>query len=300
MITTKYRSKLQAFWVAVFLCVIILGACSEPEVVEAANTGVIFVGESHMVIADGNIFTDSNAYASSPLPNKYYVESLAGYHKDSDLFMVHTGMSADMGFIDWLEPGAGAMQQVDTIISNRPDITSWTIYVQQGASVCQPGNEGSWDRYKDIYKSWAAKYGKVYVMETPPIDEWRWQTYWRAQPAALDFILEHSNKQVQKFNNWMDSNVCNGTDIVHVRCYSQYEGKDLYPCDTSVPEAIDANHYAPATYAEVLSQVIENTVGFKFNSMQEESGTDDSNGNGFYTEEFTDTVPEKTRILGIQ
>jgi hypothetical protein len=213
-----------------------------------ANSGIIFVGESHMVIADSYVYTDQTKKGNNP---GYYIESLGGYEVDENAFFVHTGTSSDMGYASWLS--SGAVTKIDAVMSAHSNIKSWKIVVQHGASTSQ-GDQSDWQEYISVYKTLSDKYGDIYIMPTPPVTK--------------NGTGHFSQTKVSAYNSYIRDTVCGGNSKLHyIDCSSQYDKNNVADESVGANSATDINHYNAETYARVLDYVAK-----QVNSSSSSSG----------------------------
>lgn len=87
---------------------------------QAAEKGIIFVGESHISIASASV-----------TPSQGGDNTLAGYILDENLFFVFEN-SNDVGKAEWLKNKA--LDSVRNIIDSHDSVEKWSIVIQHGAT----------------------------------------------------------------------------------------------------------------------------------------------------------------------
>ena len=87
---------------------------------QAAEKGIIFVGESHISIASASV-----------TPSQGGDNTLADYALDNTLFFVFEN-SSDVGKQEWLEDTA--LGSVRGIIDSHESVGEWSIVIQHGAT----------------------------------------------------------------------------------------------------------------------------------------------------------------------
>lgn len=135
---------------------------TEGEEAAEEQTGYIIIGDSHVVVTDGQGY----GMLGSTVEGVTYKENL---------FFVHTGLDPVMGTLDWLKgDGADSMR---ALIDRHTEIQKWNIISIHGTSMT--ALQGMEDRYVEVYRQWIDETFRdcdVYFVSVPPLDEEEWVT----------------------------------------------------------------------------------------------------------------------------
>ena len=122
-------------WKSISYILLLFLVLSVPSItVQAAEKGIIFVGESHISIASASV-----------TPSQGGDNTLADYVLDSTLFFVFEN-SSDVGKAEWLEDTA--LDSVRGIIDLYENISEWLIVIQHGATESMYPER--WEKYIPI------------------------------------------------------------------------------------------------------------------------------------------------------
>lgn len=210
---------------------------------QAAERGIIFVGESHISIASASV-----------TPSQGGDNTLAGYILDDNLFFVFENGS-DVGKAEWLENMA--LDSVRDIIDSHEAVGEWSIIIQHGATESMYPER--WGKYIPIWQKFKNTLpdSKIYVLSIPPLPEngRYWDEWVKANSLPAPFS-EHDNKEVQAFNKFCEEN----SPVPYLDFYNEYDGGQALEGSGSTldsPDTIDSNHFAPEVYRSVLEKVIK-------------------------------------------
>ena len=210
---------------------------------QAAEKGIIFVGESHISIA-----------STSVTPSQGGDNTLAGYILDDNLFFVFEN-SSDVGKAEWLENKA--LDSVRGTIDAHENIGEWSIIIQHGATESMYPER--WEKYIPIWQKFKNTLpdSKIYVLSIPPLPEngRYWDEWVKANNLPAPFS-GHDNKEVQAFNKFCEEN----SPVPYLDFYGVYDGGQALENSGSTLDSldtIDPNHFAPEVYRSVLKKVIK-------------------------------------------
>lgn len=210
---------------------------------QAAEKGIIFVGESHISIASASVTLSQGGD-----------NTLADYVLDSTLFFVFEN-SSDVGKLEWLEDTA--LDSVRGTIDAHKDISEWAIVIQHGATESMYPER--WEKYIPIWQKFKDTFpdSRVYVLLIPPLPNngKYWDEWVKANSLPAPFS-GHDNKEVQAFNKFCKKN----SPVEYLDFYGEYDGGQALEGSGSTldsPDTIDPNHFAPAVYRSVLEKVIK-------------------------------------------
>jgi predicted phosphodiesterase len=278
------------------------------------DTGVIFIGESHCVITEGFVNTDDSQPTGYGYNNgktfTYNVNGgLSGYHKNVDIFYVNSGINNDHGSISWLS--STALNTTSSIMKQHSEISSWTIYIQHGASICAQFvddsadaalDKSAWSQYEGVYKKYINTFSnaKIYAVSTPPLpnngDNWR--------RAGMD--KRHTNSDVDTFNKYLKGVCDNLSGITFVDATGQYPHTSPYgQADSSVgvsSPGYDPNHYNAKVYADMMVWLLKKTIGAKkkVEEVEETKPVEKPSTNGkSKISRITVTLPDVTKSFKI-
>lgn len=208
---------------------------------QAAERGIIFVGESHISIASASV-----------TPSQGGDNTLAGYILDENLFFVFEN-SSDVGKVEWLENKA--LDSVRGTIDAHENIGEWSIIIQHGATESMYPER--WEKYIPIWQKFKNTLpdSKIYVLSIPPLPEngRYWDEWVKANSLPAPFS-GHDNKEVQAFNKFCEENSL----VPYLDFYDEYNGGQALEGSGSTldsPDTIDPNHFAPEVYRSVLKKV---------------------------------------------
>lgn len=195
------------------------------ENVSIDEMGFIFVGESHMVVADAE-------YAGSG-------SDIDGIVYGENLFFVQTGLSGWMGTAEWLvseetqDGEKGALLQIDDILESH-DFKKCYIFMQHGSSMSQ--YENLWSSYENVYKAYEERYSEcdLFVISVPPVqeDEFLKQTGFKRSNQSIKEFNEYCRTLLKKdqyldYYEWFEKDG-NYQDYIH------FEGKTYKSLFTSI------------------------------------------------------------------
>lgn len=222
----------------IFLVLFVLSIPSQ-----AAEKGIIFVGESHINIASASVQESQGGD-----------NTLAGYILDDKLFFVFEN-SCDVGKAEWLENTA--LDSVRGTIDAHEDIDECSIVIQHGATESMYPERWKkyipiWQKFKDTFPD-----SKIYVLLIPSLPEngRYWSDWVKANSLPAPFS-GHVNKEVKAFNKFCEKN----SPIPYLDFYSVYDDGQAFEGSGSTldsPDMIDHNHFAPAVNRSVLEDVVK-------------------------------------------
>lgn len=195
------------------------------EKLSAQEIGFIFVGESHMVVADAE-------YAGSG-------SDIDGIAYGENLFFVQTGLNGWMGTAEWLiseetqDGEDGALLQIDNILKSH-DFKKCYIFMQHGSSMSQ--YENLWSTYANVYRTYEERYSQcdLFVISVPPVqeDEFLKQTGIKRSNQSIKEFNEYCRTLLKKeqyldYYDWFEKDG-NYQDYIH------FEGKTYKSLFTSI------------------------------------------------------------------
>lgn len=200
------------------------------EEVSIEETGFIFVGESHMVVADAE-------YAS-------HGSDIDGIDYGENLFFVQTGLSGWMGTAQWLtsteiqDGEEGALLQIDSILEQH-DFKKCYIFMQHGSSMSQ--YKDLWNTYETIYQTYEERYKQCefYVISVPPVQE---------EEFLAKTGIKRSNQSIKDFNEYTRSILKEGQ-------YLDYY--DWFADDGNYQDYI---HFEGSTYKSLFTSIMGNLL----------------------------------------
>ena len=210
---------------------------------QAAEKGIIFVGESHVSIASASV-----------TPSQGGDNTLADYVLDSTLFSVFEN-SSDVGKQEWLEDTA--LGSVRGIIDSHESVVEWSIVIQHGATESMYPER--WEKYIPIWQKFKDTFpeSKVYVLSIPPLPEnGRYWSDWVKANSLPEPFSKHDNEEVKAFNKFCEKN----SPVPYLDFYAEFDGgQSLEGSESTLdsPDTIDSNHFAPSVYRSVLGDVIK-------------------------------------------
>ena len=210
---------------------------------QAAEKGIIFVGESHISIASASV-----------TPSQGGDNTLADYVLDSTLFSVFEN-SSDVGKQEWLEDTA--LGSVRGIIDSHESVVEWSIVIQHGATESMYPER--WEKYIPIWQKFKDTFpeSKVYVLSIPPLPEnGRYWSDWVKANSLPEPFSKHDNEEVKAFNKFCEKN----SPVPYLDFYAEFDGGQALEGSESTldsPDTIDSNHFAPSVYRSVLGDVIK-------------------------------------------
>lgn len=210
---------------------------------QAAEKGIIFVGESHVSIASASV-----------TPSQGGDNTLADYVLDSTLFFVFEN-SSDVGKQEWLEDTA--LGSVRGIIDSHESVVEWSIVIQHGATESMYPER--WEKYIPIWQKFKDTFpeSKVYVLSIPPLPEnGRYWSDWVKANSLPEPFSKHDNEEVKAFNKFCEKN----SPVPYLDFYAEFDGGQALEGSESTldsPDTIDSNHFAPSVYRSVLGDVIK-------------------------------------------
>ena len=210
---------------------------------QAAEKGIIFVGESHVSIASASV-----------TPSQGGDNTLADYVLDSTLFFVFEN-SSDVGKQEWLEDTA--LGSVSGIIDSHESVGEWSIIIQHGATESMYPER--WKNYIPIWQNFKDTFpdSKIYVLSIPPLPEnGRYWSDWVKANSLPEPFSKHDNKEVKAFNKFCEKN----SPVPYLDFYAEFDGGQALEGSESTldsPDTIDSNHFAPSVYRSVLGDVIK-------------------------------------------
>ena len=187
--------------------------------------GYIIIGESHIVVTDGQGY----ALLGSTVDGVVYKENL---------FFVHTGLDPVMGTFAWFS-GEGT-EQIQEIQNQHTEITKWTIISIHGTSMCTAPDIA--DQYIDTYTKWINELfadDSVYIVSVPPLDEQQWVVNHPDRPPRY-------NADIISFNEELKT----AFPEQYVDCYDWFLENGVFQ---------DEIHYTGETYRDLFDMVIEQT-----------------------------------------
>ena len=218
--------------------------CLFPSIIsQAAEKGIIFVGESHVSIASASV-----------TPSQGGDNTLADYVLDSTLFFVFEN-SSDVGKQEWLEDTA--LGSVRGIIDSHESVVEWSIVIQHGATESMYPER--WEKYIPIWQKFKDTFpeSKVYVLSIPPLPEnGRYWSDWVKANSLPEPFSKHDNEEVKAFNKFCEKN----SPVPYLDFYAEFDGGQALEGSESTldsPDTIDSNHFAPSVYRSVLGDVIK-------------------------------------------
>lgn len=198
---------------------------SEIEISENENPGYILIGESHIVVTDGQGYSLLGS-------------TLEGVKPNENLFFVHTSLDPVMGTYEWFsDDGTKRIQQ---IMEEHTEITNWAIISMHGTSMCTV--ENITQQYITTYKLWINELfadASVYIVSVPPLDEEEWLV---RHPE----IGPRYNKDIVNFNNEIQSAFPEN----YFDYYDWYLQNGVFQ---------DEIHYTGETYRNLFDEVISRT-----------------------------------------
>lgn len=210
---------------------------------QAAEKGIIFVGESHVSIASASV-----------TPSQGGDNTLADYVLDNTLFFVFEN-SSDVGKQEWLEDTA--LGSVSGIIDSHESVGEWSIIIQHGATESMYPERWKnyipiWQKFKDTFPD-----SKIFVLSIPPLPEnGRYWSDWVNANSLPEPFSKHDNKEVKAFNKFCEKN----SPVPYLDFYGEFDGARALEGSGSTldsPDTIDSNHFAPSVYKSVLRDVIK-------------------------------------------
>ena len=210
---------------------------------QAAEKGIIFVGESHVSIASASV-----------TPSQGGDNTLADYVLDSTLFFVFEN-SSDVGKQEWLEDTA--LGSVSGIIDSHESVGEWSIIIQHGATESMYPER--WKNYIPIWQNFKDTFpdSKIYVLSIPPLPEnGRYWSDWVNANSLPEPFSGHDNKEVKAFNKFCEKN----SPVPYLDFYGEFDGARALEGSGSTldsPDTIDPNHFVPSVYRSVLGDVIK-------------------------------------------
>ena len=154
------------------------------EPMEEKQDGYIIIGDSHVVVADGQGYAVSGSTVEGVIYNQ-------------NLFFVHTGLDPVMGTFEWLQ-GDGT-EQIKEIMEAHSEITDWSIISIHGTSmVTMPDIV---DKYIENYKLWINETFcncEVYIVSVPPLDEDEWVVKHPELPPRYNKDIIDFNKKIKE------------------------------------------------------------------------------------------------------
>lgn len=231
-------------WRIISYIVLLFSVLSVPSITsQAAEKGIIFVGESHVSIASASV-----------TPSQGGDNTLADYVLDSTLFLVFEN-SSDVGKQEWLEDTA--LGSVRGIIDSHESVVEWSIVIQHGATESMYPER--WEKYIPIWQKFKDTFpeSKVYVLSIPPLPEnGRYWSDWVKANSLPEPFSKHDNEEVKAFNKFCEKN----SPVPYLDFYAEFDGGQALEGSESTldsPDTIDSNHFAPSVYRSVLGDVIK-------------------------------------------
>lgn len=231
-------------WRIISYIVLLFSVLSVPSITsQAAEKGIIFVGESHVSIASASV-----------TPSQGGDNTLADYVLDSTLFSVFEN-SSDVGKQEWLEDTA--LGSVRGIIDSHESVVEWSIVIQHGATESMYPER--WEKYIPIWQKFKDTFpeSKVYVLSIPPLPEnGRYWSDWVKANSLPEPFSKHDNEEVKAFNKFCEKN----SPVPYLDFYAEFDGGQALEGSESTldsPDTIDSNHFAPSVYRSVLGDVIK-------------------------------------------
>ncbi len=210
---------------------------------QAAEKGIIFVGESHVSIASASV-----------TPSQGGDNTLADYVLDNTLFFVFEN-SSDVGKQEWLEDTA--LGSVSGIIDSHESVGEWSIIIQHGATESMYPER--WKNYIPIWQNFKDTFpdSKIFVLSIPPLPEnGRYWSDWVNANSLPEPFSKHDNEEVKAFNKFCEKN----SPVPYLDFYAEVDGGQALEGSESTldsPDTIDSNHFAPSVYRSVLGDVIK-------------------------------------------
>lgn len=231
-------------WRIISYIVLLFSVLSVPSITsQAAEKGIIFVGESHVSIASASV-----------TPSQGGDNTLADYVLDSTLFFVFEN-SSDVGKQEWLEDTA--LGSVSGIIDSHESVGEWSIIIQHGATESMYPER--WKNYIPIWQNFKDTFpdSKIYVLSIPPLPEnGRYWSDWVNANSLPEPFSGHDNKEVKAFNKFCEKN----SPVPYLDFYGEFDGARALEGSGSTldsPDTIDPNHFVPSVYRSVLGDVIK-------------------------------------------
>ena len=231
-------------WRIISYIVLLFSVLSVPSITsQAAEKGIIFVGESHVSIASASV-----------TPSQGGDNTLADYVLDSTLFFVFEN-SSDVGKQEWLEDTA--LGSVSGIIDSHESVGEWSIIIQHGATESMYPER--WKNYIPIWQNFKDTFpdSKIYVLSIPPLPEnGRYWSDWVKANSLPEPFSKHDNKEVKAFNKFCEKN----SPVPYLDFYGEFDGARALEGSGSTldsPDTIDPNHFVPSVYRSVLGDVIK-------------------------------------------
>lgn len=231
-------------WRIISYIVLLFSVLSVPSITsQAAEKGIIFVGESHVSIASASV-----------TPSQGGDNTLADYVLNSTLFFVFEN-SSDVGKQEWLEDTA--LGSVRGIIDSHESVVEWSIVIQHGATESMYPER--WEKYIPIWQKFKDTFpeSKVYVLSIPPLPEnGRYWSDWVKANSLPEPFSKHDNEEVKAFNKFCEKN----SPVPYLDFYAEFDGGQALEGSESTldsPDTIDSNHFAPSVYRSVLGDVIK-------------------------------------------
>lgn len=202
---------------------------SEIEIDNDKKSGYILIGESHIVVTDGQGY--------SMLGSK-----LEGVNPGENLFFVHTSLDPVMGTYDWF-CGDGT-NRIKEIKEEHTEITDWAIISMHGTSMCTV--ENITEQYINTYTLWINELFKddsVYIVSVPPLDEAEWLVrHPEIGPRYNEDIIKFNNEMQEAFpQNYLDY-------------YDWYLENGVFQ---------DEIHYTGESYRNLFDEVISHTEEYQ-------------------------------------
>lgn len=210
---------------------------------QAAEKGIIFVGESHVSIASASV-----------TPSQGGDNTLADYVLDNTLFFVFEN-SSDVGKQEWLEDTA--LGSVSGIIDSHESVGEWSIIIQHGATESMYPERWKnyipiWQKFKDTFPD-----SKIFVLSIPPLPEnGRYWSDWVNANSLPEPFSKHDNEEVKAFNKFCEKN----SPVPYLDFYGEFDGARALEGSGSTldsPDTIDPNHFAPEVYRSALRDIIK-------------------------------------------
>ena len=218
-------------WRIISYIVLLFSVLSVPSITsQAAEKGIIFVGESHVSIASASV-----------TPSQGGDNTLADYALDNTLFFVFEN-SSDVGKQEWLEDTA--LGSVRGIIDSHESVVEWSIVIQHGATESMYPER--WEKYIPIWQKFKDTFpeSKVYVLSIPPLPEnGRYWSDWVKANSLPEPFSKHDNEEVKAFNKFCEKN----SPVPYLDFYAEFDGGQALEGSESTldsPDTIDSNHFA--------------------------------------------------------
>lgn len=202
----------------------------EDKDISIEEMGFIFVGESHMVVAD-------DEFAKNGI-------DIDGIEYGENLFFVQTGLSGWMGTAEWLisedtqDGEEGALLQIDHILSSH-DFKKCYIFMQHGSSMSQYAD--LWVTYEEVYKTYEERYDacELYVISVPPVQE---------KLFLEQTGVTRSNQSIKDFNEYSRTLLDEGQYLDY---YEWFEKNGTYQ---------DYIHFEGQTYKSLFTSIVGNLL----------------------------------------